>query len=84
MAAANDPKSKMSTAYRKKLLAATDYIEAAGPVVRWPGDAPVTMSTSSDIATPLTATIRERWQELAGAATSSAGCRRRSTNSSLH
>ena len=27
----NDPKSKMSKAHRDKLLAATDYIEAAGP-----------------------------------------------------
>ena len=34
LAAAHDPKSKMSKAYRTKLLAATDYIEKAGPVVR--------------------------------------------------
>ena len=34
LAAAHDPKSKMSKAYRTKLLAATDYIEAAGPVVQ--------------------------------------------------
>ena len=36
----HDPKSKMSKAYRTKLLAATDYIEAAGPVVRVATDAP--------------------------------------------
>ena len=38
----------MSKAYRKKLLAATDYIEAAGPVVRVATDAPVKLSTPSD------------------------------------
>ena len=43
LAAAHDPKSKMSKAYRTKLLAATDYIEAAGPVVGWP---PTPTSTS--------------------------------------
>src|SRR3954466_4899973 len=32
--AAHDPRSSMSKAYRKKLLAATDYIEAAEPVVK--------------------------------------------------
>ncbi len=48
LVAAHDPKSKMSKAYRTKLLAATDYIEAAGPVVQVATDAPVTLSTSSD------------------------------------
>jgi 5'-3' exonuclease len=48
LAAAHDPKSKMSKAYRTKLLAATDYIEAAGPVVRVAGDADVSFSTPSD------------------------------------
>ena len=48
LAAAHDPKSKMSKAYRTKLLAATDYIEAAGPVVRVATDAPVNLSTPSD------------------------------------
>ena len=48
LAAAHDPKSKMSKAYRTKLLAATDYIEAAGPVVRVATDADVNFSTSSD------------------------------------
>jgi 5'-3' exonuclease len=48
LAAAHDPKSKMSKAYRTKLLAATDYIEAARPVVQVATDAPVTLSTASD------------------------------------
>jgi 5'-3' exonuclease len=48
LAAAHDPKSKMSKAYRTKLLAATDYIEAARPVVQVAKDAPVTLSTASD------------------------------------
>jgi 5'-3' exonuclease len=48
LAAAHDPKSKMSKAYRTKLLAATDYIEAAGPVVRVATDADVNFSTPSD------------------------------------
>jgi 5'-3' exonuclease len=54
LAAAHDPKSKMSKAYRTKLLAATDYIEAARPVVQVATDAPVTLSTPSD-ALPLAA-----------------------------
>jgi 5'-3' exonuclease len=49
LAAAHDPKSKMSKAYRTKLLAATDYIEAAGPVVRVATDADVSFSTPSDM-----------------------------------
>ena len=52
--AAHDPKSKMSKAYRTKLLAATDYIEAAGPVVKVAVDADVNFSTPSD-ALPLAA-----------------------------
>ena len=52
--AAHDPKSKMSKAYRTKLLAATDYIEAAGPVVKGAVDAAVNFSTPSD-ALPLAA-----------------------------
>jgi 5'-3' exonuclease len=54
LAAAHDPKSKMSKAYRAKLLAATDYIEAAGPVVKVATDADVNFSTPSD-ALPLAA-----------------------------
>jgi 5'-3' exonuclease len=48
LAAAHDPKSKMSKAYRTKLLAATDYIESAGPVVAVATDADVNFSTPSD------------------------------------
>jgi 5'-3' exonuclease len=54
LAAANDPKSRMSKAYRSKLLAAADYIEVAGPVVRVATDADVSYSTTSD-ALPLAA-----------------------------
>jgi 5'-3' exonuclease len=54
LAAAHDPKSKMSKAYRTKLLAATDYIEKAGPVVRVASDAELDWSTPSD-ALPLAA-----------------------------
>ncbi len=46
--AAHNPKSKMSKAYRTKLLAATDYIEAAAPVVKVATDAEVNFSTRSD------------------------------------
>ena len=49
LAAAHDPKSKMSKAYRTKLLAATDYIEKAGPVVRVASDAELDWSTPSDV-----------------------------------
>jgi 5'-3' exonuclease len=48
LAAAHDPKSRMSKAYRTKLLAATDYIEKAGPVVRVATDAELSWSTQSD------------------------------------
>ncbi len=48
LAAAHDPKSKMSKAYRTKLLAATDYIEAAQPVVKVATDADVDLSTPTD------------------------------------
>jgi 5'-3' exonuclease len=48
LAAAQDPKSKMSKAYRTKLLAASDYIEAAAPVVKVATDADVNFSTRTD------------------------------------
>jgi 5'-3' exonuclease len=48
LAAAHDPKSTMSKAYRMKLLAAIDYIEAAGPVVKVASDADVNFSTPTD------------------------------------
>lgn len=66
LAAAHDPKSRMSKAYRAKLLAAADYIDAAGPVVRVATDAPVTFSTPSD-RLPLAAEHPRKVAELAGA-----------------
>jgi 5'-3' exonuclease len=47
-AAAQDPKSKMSKAYRTKLLAAADYIERARPVVQVATDAKVSWTTATD------------------------------------
>jgi 5'-3' exonuclease len=64
VAAAHDPKSKMAKGLRTKLLAATDYIEAAGAVVRVATDAPVTLSTPTD-ALPLVAADPERTAALA-------------------
>jgi 5'-3' exonuclease len=52
--AADNPKSKMSKAFRSKIVGATDYLEKAGPVVRVATDAPVKFSTKSD-ALPLAA-----------------------------
>ncbi|SEH76349.1 5'-3' exonuclease [Mycolicibacterium rutilum] len=48
LAAANDPASKMSKAYRTKLLKAADYIEAATPVVKVATEADISWSTDSD------------------------------------
>ncbi len=62
LAAAHDPKSKMAKGLRAKLLAATDYIEAAGQVVRVATDAPVTLSTPTD-ALPLAAADPKRTAE---------------------
>jgi 5'-3' exonuclease len=64
LAAAHDPKSKMSKAYRTKLLAATDYIEAAGPVVQVSADCKVKLSTPSDTL-PLAAEHPRKVAELA-------------------
>jgi 5'-3' exonuclease len=64
VAAANDPKSKMAKGLRAKLLAATDYIEVAGTVVRVATDAPVTLSTDTD-ALPLVAADPARTAQLA-------------------
>jgi 5'-3' exonuclease len=64
LAAANDPKSKMPTAQRKKLLGAADYITAAIPVVQVAHDAPVRMSNESD-ALPLSARHPRQVAELA-------------------
>jgi 5'-3' exonuclease len=65
LAAADDPSSGLPGAQRKKLLAATDYIAAAEPVVLVAHDAPVTLSIESD-ALPLTAREPRRVAELAG------------------
>jgi 5'-3' exonuclease len=64
LAAAHDPKSTMAKGLRAKLLSATDYIEAAGHVVRVATDAPVTLSTPTDVL-PLVADDPERTAELA-------------------
>ncbi|OBG24506.1 5'-3' exonuclease [Mycobacterium sp. 852002-51057_SCH5723018] len=64
LAAAHDPKSKMAKGLRAKLLASTDYIEAAGTVVRVATDAPVKMSTPTD-ALPLVAAHPKRTATLA-------------------
>jgi 5'-3' exonuclease len=64
MAAAQDPKSKMAKGLRTKLKSATDYIEAAGTVVRVATDAPVTLSTPTD-ELPLHAANPTRTAELA-------------------
>lgn len=64
LAAAHDPKSKMAKGLRAKLLAATDYIEAAGHVVRVATDAPVKLSTPTD-ELPLAAAHPKRTAELA-------------------
>lgn len=64
LAAAEDPKSKLPKAFRRKLLAATDYLEAAGPVVRVATDAPVKLSTKTD-ALPLAAAHPRKVAELA-------------------
>ncbi|OBI74169.1 5'-3' exonuclease [Mycobacterium sp. E740] len=74
LAAANDPKSKMSKAYRTKLLKAADYVEAAGPVVRVATDADLDWSTKSD-SLPLAAEHPRKVVKLAEAygVTSSVG-----------
>jgi len=59
VAAARDPASTMAAGLRTKLLAATDYIEAADTVVRVVTDAPVTLSTATD-ALPRAAVDPER------------------------
>ncbi|MGD1111706.1 MAG: 5'-3' exonuclease [Mycobacterium sp.] len=64
LAAAHDSKSTMAKGLRAKLLGATDYIEAAGQVVRVATDAPITLSTPSDDL-PLVAADAQRTAELA-------------------
>jgi 5'-3' exonuclease len=65
LTAAADRASTMPGAQRKKLLAATDYIAAAEPVVRVALDAPVTLSTDSDVL-PLSAREPAKVAKLAG------------------
>ena len=48
LAAAHDPQSALAKGIRARLLAADDYIEAAGPVVRVTRDAPVQLYTPDD------------------------------------
>ena len=64
LTAAHDPKSDLPKAFRAKVLSATDYIEAAGPVVRVARDAPVHFYTDGD-ALPLHAADPKRVAELA-------------------
>ena len=64
LAAADNPKSKLPKAFRARLLAASDYLEAAGAVVRVAADAPVTLSTDTDTL-PLVAADPARVAELA-------------------
>lgn len=64
LAATEDPKSKLPKAFRKKLLAALDYLDAAGPVVRVATDAPVKLSTKTD-ALPLAAAHPRKVADLA-------------------
>lgn len=64
VAAADDPKSRMTKAHRTKLLTARDYVTKARDVVRVAPDAPVTLSTADDTL-PLTAGDPGRVAELA-------------------
>jgi 5'-3' exonuclease len=66
LAAAHDPKSKLSKAFRTKLLAAADYLQAAGPVVRVATDVELTWSNDTD-ALPLVAADPRRVAQLATA-----------------
>jgi len=64
LSATRDPKSALPRAFRAKILAATDYIEAAKPVVRVARDAPVHLFTGDD-RLPTHAAEPERVAELA-------------------
>lgn len=64
LSAAHDPKSALPRAFRARILAATDYIEAAKPVVRVARDAPVHLFTGDD-RLPTHAAEPERVAELA-------------------
>ena len=62
--AADDPKSRLSSTFRTKLLDARRYVDAAFGVVRVATDAPVTLSTKTD-ALPLCAADPKRVVKLA-------------------
>ena len=64
MAAAHDPQSGLPRAFRAKILAAVDYIRAAGPVVRVARDTPVQLSGADD-RLPLVAADPARVAQLA-------------------
>jgi 5'-3' exonuclease len=64
LSAADDPTSALPKAFRAKILAATDYIAAAKPVVRVARDAQVQLFTSDD-SLPLHAANPARVAELA-------------------
>ena len=64
LAAAQDPTSQLPKAFRAKILAAADYIEAAKPVVRVARDAPVHLFADDDTL-PLHAADPARVAELA-------------------
>jgi len=64
LSAAYDPKSGLPKAFRAKILAATDYIDAAKPVVRVARDAPVQLFTADD-RLPVRAADPDRVAELA-------------------
>jgi 5'-3' exonuclease len=63
LAAAHDPESELPKAFRTKILAAGDYLEAAQPVVRVALDAPVQLS--GDDRLPLHAADPARVADLA-------------------
>lgn len=64
IAAAEDPKSPFAKGFRARILAASDYIRAAGPVVRVARDAPVELSRDDD-RLPLHAADPQRVAHLA-------------------
>src|SRR5262249_7943843 len=61
---ADAPKSELSKTSRRKLLGARDYVHAAFPAVRVATDAPVKLSTESDVL-PLAAADPKRVAKLA-------------------
>lgn len=63
MVAAHDPESALPRAFRAKILAAVDYIAAAGPVVRVARDTPVGLSGTDD-RLPLVAADPDRVAQL--------------------